>query len=264
MIAQEGKALSFWQDAKIPGGLDVGQTDWFESLDDVKTRTAREAKALQGAKGDRKLAALMQDCLDGHYSCGLPSCAVCMREYRRWLTAQMLRLNRHAESRCVATIYLCKVPVGELAAVSLSDLHGALRGTLRRAGLGRAAVIGGTELNYDAQSSTWLLHIHALMLNAVPAQLEVLRKRLARRMKRALVVESLNDPIRQLSYCQKFATYHRPGRRDGARRQRAYPLPLAVRVEILRFYGAHEPDDFLFLQGVRRHGSRLKRLHRGT
>ena len=59
----------------------------------------------------------------------------------------------------------------------------------------------------------------------------------------------LRDPDEQLSYCIKFVTYHRPGRRR-------VPLPPDRLLELAAWCAPHRFEDFLFAYGARRRGGR--------
>ena len=80
-----------------------------------------------------------------------------------------------------------------------------------------------------------------------------------------VVAEELVDPVDQLSYLQKFGTFHRPGKQTSKRRPRAYPLPPGPLLELLRWMSKYRFDDFRFLFGARRRGTRIRReKHRPT
>jgi hypothetical protein len=73
------------------------------------------------------------------------------------------------------------------------------------------------------------------------------------------VVQKLADPVEQVSYLQKFSTFHRPGKQTSKRRPRAYPLPEGPRLELLRWMADYRFDDFRFLFGARRRRGRIVR-----
>jgi hypothetical protein len=122
--------------------------------------------------------------------------------------------------------------------------------------------LGGTEVRYDVNTGSWLVHVHLLALGADEKAVHELKRAMHCRPTKPVVVQRLADPVLQLSYLQKFATYHRPGEQCSQRRTRAYPLPSAPRLEVLRWMAAYGFDDFRFLFGARRKGGSLV-LERG-
>lgn len=126
-----------------------------------------------------------------------------------------------------------------------------------RAGLRGLAVIGGTEFKFVARERVWIAHVHFLVLRTDAATRRALKNCGDPNQNRAVVIQTVRDPLTQISYLQKFATYHRPGVQRGNYRARAYPLPPAPFRELMAFYATHGFTDFLFLFGVRRRGAKL-------
>ena len=73
-------------------------------------------------------------------------------------------------------------------------------------------MIGGTEVAW--KDGRWLLHVHLLAIGVNKADWNMLRSRWPRvGVAIPIKVDQLKDVERQLSYLQKFVTYHRPGAR---------------------------------------------------
>ena len=185
-------------------------------------------------------------------ACGLPICAVCARAYRQGPIAQLHALaNAYAGPHEVATIYLGLYPPGSLADADVRRAHEMFRKRLDRAGFKGAIVVGGIEVAWQESWQRWLLHAQVLAIGVDPqawAQLEA-----------ALEKSGTADPVRpvalrhpdvQLSYCIKFVTYHKPGRRP-------VPLPPDRLVELAAWWSRYRFEDFFFAYGARRRGGRI-------
>jgi hypothetical protein len=203
---------------------------------------------------DKALAGRISRCTTAE-PCGEILCSVCARRYRAWLTSELLHLAAQPLPAFIATVLLQAVDAAELSDVELSTLHGRLRKKLIRADV--SAAIGGTEASYDAQADTWTIHLHLLVFDAFESGRAKLRRAFNdSTLDRPVVCQPLRDRPAQLSYLQKFHTYHRPGS-SGSGRGRPYPLKpeqidqLAQWTRRLRF------EDFLFVLGLRRRGSRF-------
>lgn len=235
-----------------PPALPSGQR--FETPDDVIRLSERYENVLSGTS-----RAVLQDCRQGYYTCGRPACPLCARGYRRWFIGETLRLlsSKDLGRGRILTLYLDTVLVGQLDSVHLGRLHARLRKRLFRCGFGGAVVIGGTEIGYRATENVWLVHVHALAIDAHEDAIEALKAMDTDDHDRAIEVQLLRDPLKQLSYLQKFGTYHRPIPRSGARNTPAFPIPNAALRELLSWWSGTTFDEFRFLLGLRRRGSRL-------
>lgn len=209
------------------------------------------------------VAQVLQDCRSGRYTCAHPYCPICAREYRRWLVGQLLEAKVRAPKRArIVTVFLGRASLGKLSTISIRSAHAALRQRLHRNALQGTMVAGGTEVSYHAQDGTWLIHVHLLVLGARAEEIEALRTVAARGANRPVKVQPVKNTPKQLSYLQKFNTFHRPGEQRGARRPRAFPLPDAAYFELVRWFATHRFEDFLFLYGAHRRGSRIVRTQR--
>ncbi|MGC2221597.1 MAG: hypothetical protein WA624_04130, partial [Methylocella sp.] len=161
------------------------------------------------------------DCAEGEENCLLPICPICARHYRRFFFSEVLRIyTEHPNGAQAATIYLETYGAGMLENASLGKAHARFRKQLQRCGFGGAVIIGGTEVTYRHELNDWLLHLHLLSLGA-SFNLEKLMSK--KKIHDPLRIEPVKDHIEQLSYLQKFCTYHRPGKHRG--KNRARPVP---------------------------------------
>ena len=223
-----------------PRHLPKGQR--FESKGDAYALSERNEAALRRTDGtrNRQLADALRDCRNFDVVCGLPSCPICAGYYRRWLTWQSLRMaSKVGDGAKVVTLYLDEFPAGELRKADIAKLHTALRARLRRCGFSGSMIIGGTEVRFDTAGGSWLLHVHLLVANVTDDAITNLLK-LNKRIARAVQVQNLADPVQQLSYLQKFVTFHRPGQQTSKRRARAYPLPQGPLLELLGWFSKHQ------------------------
>ena len=110
-------------------------------------------------------------------------------------------------------------------------------------------IVGGIEAEWNSAQSRWRLHAHLVVIGATAALINNLRPAFLSSEERALKVQALRDPDRQLSYLVKFVTYFRPRRQTGP--SRAVPPPRARFLELAAWRGRYRPRDFLFLFGAR-------------
>jgi hypothetical protein len=227
-----------------------------ETLADAQAEDERRIAALMNC--ETAIAAILESCGNPD-PCGSVPCFKCARRFRRRLRGELRRLARRpGRTREWATIYLETVRAGSLQYVSIKRAHDRLRAQLRRSGFGSSVVVGGTEVAWIERDKVWVLHVHALAIDVDSDAWDALEEKLAKSGRGTpLVVDDLNDRERQLSYTQKFVTYHRPGRRIGTQPARAYPLPRDRFVELVRWWMGHRFEDFPFLYGVRRRGRQI-------
>jgi len=191
-------------------------------------------------------------CDGADHSCSLPICAVCALAYRRGPIAQLHALANASDGpHEVATIYLGLFPPGSLGNADVRRTHEMFRKRLDRAGFKGAVVVGGIEVAWQDDWERWLLHAQVLAMGVDPNAWRRLEAALRNSgTAKPVEVVELCDPDEQLSYCIKFVTYHRPGRRR-------VPLPPDRLVELAKWCAPHRFEDFLFAYGARRRGGRL-------
>jgi hypothetical protein len=203
----------------------------------------------------RALGRAICECTDED-PCAQILCPFCAHRYRLWLAPEMLRLAASRAPAFVATILLTAVEGDDLRRVDVRLLHDRARKRLIRSGV--QAAIGGTEASYDASDGRWTVHLHLLIFGKI----DDLKPRIARAfkkdgLKRAALCEQLEDHVSQITYLQKFATYHRPGAPGFSGRGRAYPLKPRQIVELALWTEGRRFEDFLFALGLRRRGPRF-------
>jgi hypothetical protein len=188
--------------------------------------------------------------------CAEVLCPRCARRYRLWLTSNLLGLAAQYPDAFIATILLEAVTGPGLSNIKLSTLHERVRKRLIRAGIG--AAIGGTEASYEAKENRWIIHLHLLVFSS----LEHGRAQLGHAFRdavldRPVVCQPLRNPVAQISYLQKFPTYHRPGQPGSNNRGRAYPMKPEQIAQLARWTRRLWFEDFLFVLGLRRRGARF-------
>jgi hypothetical protein len=261
-------ARAFWQDVPIPKSRDIGllrpptlpRGQRFETLADAARIDEGNIARLLNSRPD--LAAEIERCDEEGESAALPISARAARRYRRYFTAELIRIAKeHEGPHQIATIFLLDFPAGELAAANLELAHGALRKALQRlqrSGFQGSVLIGGTEIAWLATHNLWILHVHLLAIGVLKADWDRLRKSLPdANPATALKVQALKDFAEQLSYCQKFNSSHKPGKHGLDGRADTYRLPLERLIEWVAWIAKHRFEDFAFLFGARRRTGRI-------
>jgi hypothetical protein len=154
------------------------------------------------------------------------------------------------------TILLEAVEGPELSKIEPGALHERARKQLTRAGI--RAAIGGIEASYEAEENRWIIHLHLLVFESLEHGCAQLREAFSDSdLDRAVVCQPLQDLVAQISYLQKFQTYHRPGRRGSKNRGRAYPMKPEQIGQLAQWTRRFRFEDFLFVLGFRRRGERF-------
>jgi hypothetical protein len=263
----------YWYEVKVkrahdiarlrPPSLKKGQR--FETEQDAAEYSSMIRAALHNATGRlENLATTLSECANGYYVCAQPICPICARQYRRWLISELLRTaERQSTGARILNVYLKSYTVGQLKNADIAASHDLLWKRLQRSGCDRSTLIGGTELSYNARRSVWILHVHLLAIGVSDHAVGKLRKKFKGRVDQPVVSQALASPPQQLSYLQKFGTYHRPGMQRSQRRAKSYPLPPDRLRELTEWMTEHQFEDFLFLYGARRRGTTIqcRRLH---
>jgi hypothetical protein len=179
--------------------------------------------------------------------------------YRIYDTAERLRIAEENEGpQEIATIYLGAFPADQLRAAEMKRAHGALRTKLKRAGFSGTILTGGTEVAWVDKHGLWILHCHLLAIGVPEAAWERLRESLPSAGPAvALKVQALQDLPKQLSYCQKFNSSHKPGKRGPDGKAKTYPMPTARLIEWADWVTQYRFEDFGFHFGARRRGGHI-------
>jgi hypothetical protein len=235
-----------------PASLRRGER--FETPADARRYSLINESKIQAAPGLENLTRALRACREEGEPCFVPYCPICARRYRRWLIGQTLPFFFGIEVPAFfVTILLEECGVGDLHKIDVERSRRRLRTRMHRTLLPGAILVGGIEVGL--KDERWLIHAHLACLG--PAEAELRRLAGSHERSRALDIRQLRDVVRQVSYLQKFSTFHRPGQQTGSGRSRAYPLPAARSRELAAWMSDHEFEDFLFLYGARRRGSRI-------
>lgn len=238
-----------------PATLARGQR--FETRGDAMKINALRVKRLMNCRPD--LAAMIEHFETQAEPGSVPICARSARYFRIQRTAELLRIAEMFEGpHQIATIYVDAFPAGALRTADVKLAHGALRKKLRRSDFSNVILVGGTEVAWLVKQGLWVLHVHLLAIG-VP---EDAWARLRAKLKNAdpavaLKIQEVKDPAKQLSYCQKFNSTHKPGKRGSEGHARAYPLPPEQLAEWADWVAKYRFEDFGFHYGARRHGGRI-------
>lgn len=205
-----------------------------------------------------ELAVALEAC-SPEAACGLLMCAKCSDESREPYIADLLRVeDTYQGPHEIGTAFLAPYPPGSLVTADIKQVHETFRSQLRRAGFTGSLVVGGTEAAWSEPQGLWILHVHFLAIGVPDEAWARLRTALRNSgLRFPLKRQALNDVERQISYLQKFVTYHRPGSHSGSGRSRAIPLPPHRLAELARWWSQCTFDDFPFLFGARRRGGRI-------
>ena len=234
--------------------------EWrIETLAEAEQRNEMRVDQLL-ANGAQRIARAIARCdaTDGN-GCRQPGCAVCARAHRSEVFPQLRELAASRGPDCmILTAYLEHQPLGQLQQVDLRLVKESLRKRLDRCGLKGSIFAGGIEAAWQARHERWLIHAHLLAIGVDDDDLEKLEEAYAdSEIDDPVDPVPLNNPDLQISYLVKFVTYHRPGKRRGNRPPRAYPLPASRLAELATWWSRHRLEEFLFLYGARRRGSRI-------
>jgi hypothetical protein len=238
-----------------PAMLPKGQR--FESAEDARAQRDKDYERLDSL-GQRDAARALFMCEPGN-PCGRPYCATCARQFRRWSTAQTLRLAPERQIKCV-TVALEAAPLNRLPGCDLIRMKNMLGQRIRRCTTVQF-VVGGIEAAYRDAKKDFLIHAHLLIAGGSKAEYQALRK--ACRMTEVdytFKSQKVKDRPKQFSYLLKFGTFHRPGTQTSKRRTRAVPLPSEALRRLTIWRAKYNLMDFLFLQGLRRRGGDLVRI----
>lgn len=228
---------------------------FIETRSEAEQYRTRNLRAVKSARGFPRLRGRMLRCDDGAL-CEELLCSRCARRYRVWFAGQCLRFAVDRVEAHIVTIQLVAVRGDLLHTVNVRAEHERLRKRLIRCGVRSA--IGGTEADYDAPNDRWVVHVHLLVFGEIESAIARL-KVMARGdgLERPVKCQRVRDRLSQVTYLQKFVTYHRPGKTGAGGKGLPYPLKPRHVAELARWFGHRRFGDFAFLLGFRRRGSRI-------
>lgn len=255
------EASFYWAKASVPMGHDIAllrpaslpRGKRFETPDDAAQYSQALESLLRRTKGGHDSAEFLNDCREGHYTCGKPFCPLCARQFRRWLFGQTSQIFSHEDKpHRVLNLHFGAWKAGDLGSANPDRIRDRLRKQSNRAGLGEVVAVGGIEA--ALKDGHWLVHGHVAVAGAGKDKRDRLRAYFdGAGSKRPFVDQEMRDPAKQLSYVLKFHSYQRP-----AKGGQAYPLKRNAALELVRWQNGRSFEDFLFLKGLRRRGVRIE------
>jgi hypothetical protein len=265
------KSPTFWRrstpkplyDIVLLRPADLPKGERFETAKDARKESIRSASVLAACEYDlNSLAKELKDCRTGDNRCDNAFCPICARDFRRWLTGELLRVTEPHQSITILTVLLAEADRGNLGDLAPADWQHRLRKRLQRTGLKNTPVIGGFEVIYRAKEKKWVLHINLVIIGGNPKAVEAFKATFDRSgLDRPVFEVPLTDRIKQLSYILKFTTYHRPFQQDGPTKSPARPLNAAEHYALVSWMAEFQFKDFLFLFNARRQGSLIRLKH---
>jgi hypothetical protein len=239
----------------MPASLPKGQR--FETFHDAEKIDEANIEVLSNWSLDT--AVKIERCDGRTAPCSLPCCARCARRFRDYHASELLRIaSEFDDPHQIATIYLGAFPAGSLGAADMKSARGALRKKMQRCGFRDVILIGGTEVAWLAKHEKWVPHLHLLAIGVPQGAWKRLRAALNDvEPAIALKVQALKNRPKQISYCRKFNSTHKPGKRGPNGRATQYPLPKERLAEWAKWMGKHRFEDFGFFYGARRRGGRI-------
>jgi hypothetical protein len=261
------KLKPFWRRKKQPKARDIAilkpatraKSDRFETLADAVAESMRSERALKSTDRASLVQQYLCECRTGYYGCEKTYCPLCARAFRRWFIGETIAIANQCPRKCqVITLLLAKSQ--DIHDLDPADYRSLIRRRLDQAGLDDTPVIGGFEMVYRARDKTWVLHINLLFLGEAKLALSKFEESFASApFVRPTQTVPLKDLPEQISYLLKFTTYHRPWRQTGPKRSPAKPLNAREHVVLVNWMSRYEFTDMMFLYGVRREGTRLRR-----
>ena len=243
-----------------PRSLPLGQR--FETSQDAHkySKDSEEKLGLSDCREDRRLADDLSECRTSDRTCGLPSCPICARLFRIWFVGELLRIieNVGADQAHIETILLAQAPNDQIDSLDVKAYDALLRKRLSRNGLGEAAIIGGYENIYRAQSKTWILHLNLIIIGGRVEAIRAFENTFSKsQIQKPTMLQTLEDLKRQLSYILKFITYHRPFAQLGSTKSTPVPLNPREHWALVSWMARWKFQDFIFLFNARREGATI-------
>ena len=162
-----------------PSDLPRGQR--FETEPDARARRDADLERFDGIAGLAQVADRLSDC-SGDSPCAEVCCALCGRQFRRWLTGQALRHQSGLDLQ-VVTVALELAPTNRLTDCDLLLVKRRAAQKVRRAAPSAEFVLGGIEAEYRQGDDSFLISCASARLAtaARPAGSAAIRLRANRR-----------------------------------------------------------------------------------
>lgn len=242
----------------------------FESNKRACSERDRRVKILNGGDKQAQVLALkLEQCQKGA-RCGSSICSKCMKRFRRWYTGEMLRGAKGKENVSTVTLVSAKhqYDSGDLVSFDMMKMIDACRSALRRKGLKHLIIMGGVDFSFnifenDLETAFWQAHLQIVMINITKSEIRKLRQLYpvdkARGVLRPVKVSFVEDRALQFSYTCKSSHFARSSyiNKSGRRNTRCQPLKAKQLRELLVFLDQYKPVNLLFLQKVKREGSKI-------
>ena len=243
-----------------PHTLPLGER--FETLHDAHkySQDSEKKLALSDCREHQRLADDLSECRTSDRGCGLPSCPICARLFRIWYIGELLRIVEKvgAAQVHIETVLLAQAPYDQIGTLDIKDYDALLRKRLNRNGLADAAVIGGYENIYRAQSKSWMLHLNLVIIGGKVEAIRAFENTFSKsQLQKPTMLQTLEDFKRQLSYILKFVTYHRPFAQLGSTKSTPVPLNPREHCAMVSWMAQWKFQDFMFLFNARREGPNI-------
>jgi hypothetical protein len=241
-----------------PPSLPLGER--FETLEDVRRYSLDSEYKLDLSTHQQDLSNHLNECRTLDQLCDQPYCSLCARIFRVWFIGELLRIidNIGSAPVYILTILLEEASYDEIHRLDVKAYDAELRKRLSRNDLGDAAVIGGYEIIYRARSKTWVLHTNLLIIGGAIKAIKQFKATFSNSdIEEPVLIEELEDPLKQLSYVLKFTTYHRPFKQCGSKKGPAVPLNPREHCALVAWMAQWKFQDFMFLFNARREGTTI-------
>lgn len=263
---------TFYCNFSPPKGFDIEKRlRHFESLPEARDRTAMLCKVLRN--GDKPYWRIVPDLMIcKHWSpCGLLPCPNCMRFYRIWIVAEILRLFQGQDLLFVTIVPpRLRFPAGSLSDFEPRNLIERVKRQLERYAPRGTIAIGGIDFSFEVDNvngrpAAWQPHLHLIVAGCTKLELRKALQGLyppSKTVPRPVLIRSVTDLPEVASYC--FKSFHwqrcRYNSSSGQPRTRLIGLKPPEQREIALLTADLRHSDMRLFLGIRQFGRELKLL----